>query len=157
MRTTFITAVQILPIITAFFLLGGCESTQFKSYEGKGEFLGKVETYRTIEGIDFWENGYPPRKFEIVYEVLDETGSDFFALLKNDRSIVNLAKAQGGDAVILPFEERKVQGLRNKPGNKGEELVGGYRIIDMSQSPVPLIRMRHVTSLLIIKYLPSKT
>lgn len=82
-------------------LIAGCSSTEFKSFEGKNNFYeGRGGTKVSIEGIDFWDNGEPPRKYKILGVIDDERAGNLIhrATFKSD--VAKKAKESGGDAVI---------------------------------------------------------
>lgn len=68
-------------------------------YEGEG---GEMEE---VNGIQFWSNGDPPRSFKLLGYISDtrlSTGLVGMMRVKNrNKEIAEVAKANGGDAVIL--------------------------------------------------------
>lgn len=91
----------LLLSVTLFCLIG-CASTEYQAYEGRNTvFQGEGGTKRTVEGIDFWENGEPPRKFKVLGIVDDTRGAGLIPMAMRDKAIAEKAKKQGADAVIL--------------------------------------------------------
>lgn len=53
--------------VAAALLLAACAQVDFQRYEGRGEILeGRGGTRQSIDGIDVWTNGSPPRRYRIV-------------------------------------------------------------------------------------------
>lgn len=81
-------------------------ASDFVSYEGKDavqEGIGGEK--KVVDGIDFWSNGAPPRKFKIIGYVTDSRlKSGLVGMIRMsglESSIAKEAKKAGGDAVIL--------------------------------------------------------
>jgi len=57
-------------------ILVGCATVVFQPYEGKSNlYEGDGGTKVVVDGIDFWANGSPPRKYSIIGMVVSEIGS----------------------------------------------------------------------------------
>jgi hypothetical protein len=106
--------IQILStLFVTAALLCGCSSPKFTEYHGSEVFQGAGGTMRTVDGIDFWENGEPDRKYKIL-GVIEESHKSrlpfgrFSRLFSNtgdrDSAIAKFAHKQGGDAVIFAGE-----------------------------------------------------
>lgn len=89
-------------IIALFAIaLVGCASVEFQPYEGKNNlYEGEGGTKVVVGGVDFWENGSPPRKFSIVGMVVSEIGSGVGdeAIIRS--SVAPEVKKRGGDAAV---------------------------------------------------------
>lgn len=87
--------------ITLIGILTGCATTDFQPYESKNNFYeGTGGTKIVVDGIDFWANGTPPRKYSIIGMVASEVGSGV-----GDESLIRTAvasevKKQQGNAAI---------------------------------------------------------
>ncbi|MSQ73195.1 MAG: hypothetical protein EXR27_18205 [Betaproteobacteria bacterium] len=81
--------------------IAGCATIDFQPYEGKTKILeGEGGTKVVTDGIDFWANGTPPRKYTIIGIVTSEVAAGI-----GDEGIVRSAVAaevtkQGGNAAI---------------------------------------------------------
>ena len=88
-------------IITLSVFLTGCATVDFQPYEGKNNlYEGNGGTKIVVDGIDFWANGTPPRKYTIIGMVVSEVGSGV-----GDESLIRDAvasevKKQQGNAAI---------------------------------------------------------
>ena len=89
----------------------GC-STTFTEYRGQSIVEGKGGTVRKVDGIDFWENGDPDRKYQILGVIDDSRGDSIFVPGK-DGAIAKVAREHGGDAVVLLRSERELGAIDN--------------------------------------------
>jgi len=99
-------------IIGALLLTVGTTTvaSDFVSYEGRDAVQeGNGGEKKTVDGIDFWANGAPPRKFKVIGYITDsrlKTGLIGMMRMSGlDSSIAKEAKKAGGDAVILTNAE----------------------------------------------------
>lgn len=88
----------------------------FTPYEGKDAVQeGTGGSKKTVDGIDFWSNGAPPRKFQIIGFMEDtRRKSGLFGMARMaslEGSIAKIAKKEGADAVILVESGDEVIGL----------------------------------------------
>jgi len=83
-------------------LLTACTSTDFLRYEGRKDlvFEGQGGARTVVDGVDFWEQGEPPRKYQLLGYIRDERGTGLIYRLKKNGDIAAKAKAVGGDAVM---------------------------------------------------------
>jgi hypothetical protein len=106
----------ILALLLATVSTASYAATQFLSYEGNDAIQeGRGGSKRVVNGIEFWIEGQPPRKFQVLGTLLDErheTGLIGMARMSSlDSDIAKAAKQAGGDAVILADEGEKVTGV----------------------------------------------
>ncbi len=78
----------------------------FKRYYGRDAVIeGKGGEMEQIEGVDYWTNGDPPRRYEIIGYIEDRrhaSGLVGMARLKSlPKQVARMAKENGGDAVIM--------------------------------------------------------
>ncbi len=82
-------------------VLAGCATVNYQPYEGKNNlYEGEGGSKVTKDGIDFWANGAPPRKYTIIGVVDAEIGE---GLGDNDilrSAVASEVKKQGGHAAI---------------------------------------------------------
>jgi len=98
----------LLPLL----LLAGCASaTVFQAYEGPATvYKGTGGTKTVVDGIEFWNIGTPPRKYQIIGVIRDSRPSDALLMAFRDGSMAGEVKRQGGDAVILVYDNDKYVG-----------------------------------------------
>ena len=95
---------QFLLFIIVCLVLGGCTalvSSDYQQYEGRNNVHeGTGGTKVVVDGVDFWANGSPPRKFAILGVVTSDVGAGFGdqALIRS--SVASRVKHVGGDAAV---------------------------------------------------------
>ena len=57
---------MLTALFAAALLLCGCSSLKFTAYQVSGVFQGKGGIEREVDGVDFWEDGEPGRKYKIL-------------------------------------------------------------------------------------------
>lgn len=93
----------------------GSAGTQFLTYQGDdGIQKGQGGEAKVVDGVDFWVEGSPPRRFQILGTIEDErhkTGLiGMVAMSGLERDIAKKAREAGGDAVILSGSQDNVKG-----------------------------------------------
>ena len=100
------------------FTLAGCATVDFQPYEGKNNlYEGEGGTKVVVDGIEFWANGSPPRKYSIIGMVVSEIGSGVGdeAIIRS--SVAGEVKKQGGDAAVQVNNNNSFAGvIRTAPG-----------------------------------------
>lgn len=130
---TTMTRRHLLAIALVAMLVTSCSSTNFIEYRGQGVVEGKGGTVRVVEGIDFWENGEPNRKYRILGVIDDSRGEGLISRRGKDKAIANVARERGGDAVILSGSSREFRGMDLDSG---------------------AARYKRITKLVVVKYVP---
>jgi hypothetical protein len=90
-------------------------ASEFVAYEGRDAVQqGNGGEKKNVNGVDFWSNGAPSRKFKIIGYVTDSRlKSGLIGIIRmsgRDSSIAKEAKKAGGDAVILTNSEAVTKG-----------------------------------------------
>ncbi len=87
--------------------------TRFEVYEGKNDILeGSGGTKITEHGIDFWTNGAPPRRYQIIGIITDNRGEgNLIGRAVGSKSVAKKVIKAGGNAVILLDQQSKVTGV----------------------------------------------
>jgi len=124
---------HLLAVLLVTILATSCSTTNFTEYRGQGVVEGKGGTVRVVEGIDFWENGEPDRKYRILGVIDDSRGDGLISRLGKDGAIAKVARERGGDAVILSGSSRELRGVDLDSG-------AAYH--------------RRITKLVVVKYVP---
>jgi len=91
---------------------------EFLPYEGKNTVReGDGGTKKVVDGIEFWSDGAPPRPFKLLGYITDrrhKTGLlGMVRMASLESSIAEVAKSNGGDAVILVSSEAETVGVIN--------------------------------------------
>jgi hypothetical protein len=133
----------------------------FLIYEGPDAVRqGQGGERKTVDGVDFWLSGNPPRKFQVLGSLVDrrhKTGIYGAIRMSGlDSDIAKAAKQAGGDAVILQEENDEVTGIAdfrsaNVYGTGGPTWYNGNGFSSGVARPIEA----HNSSYLVIKYLPD--
>ncbi len=91
-------------------LLAGCASTNFSAYQGAPVQQGTGGAVVKVDGIDLWQDGTPPRKFQVIGVITDSRAAGPLAMAGRNKGIAAMAKAHGGDGVLLSVDERQFAG-----------------------------------------------
>jgi hypothetical protein len=100
--------IKFLSTLLITVLFCGCSSTNFTEYRGPAVVQGKGGTVRVVDGIDFWENGDPDRKFKILGVIDDRRDVGIFTRSGRDSAVAKVARERGGDAVIFISSDREL-------------------------------------------------
>lgn len=110
-----------LPVLLAFFALCACANTQYQPYYGKNDIVeGKGGTMKSYEGIEFWENGDPPKKYKILGVINDSRADALIPYLTAKKDIVKKVKEAKGDATILLEDFEKITGYSGEMNYSGQ-------------------------------------
>ncbi|MEN9863977.1 MAG: hypothetical protein RLZZ601_1741 [Pseudomonadota bacterium] len=92
--------MRIICLLITITFLTACATIDFQPYEGNSAYEGSGGTKVVVDGVDFWANGAPPRKFKIIGVVTSEIGSGYGdeALIRS--SVASEVIKQGGNAAI---------------------------------------------------------
>jgi hypothetical protein len=103
--------IQMLStLFVATVFLCSCSSARFTEYHGSEVFQGTGGSVRAVDGIDFWKNGEPDRKYKILGIIEESRGyrlpfGRFSRLFSDsgdrDSAIAKAAHKHGGDAVVF--------------------------------------------------------
>ncbi|MGY4531476.1 hypothetical protein ACVW0Y_000586 [Pseudomonas sp. TE3786] len=98
----------IATLMVATALLSGCAlyaSTTFQPYETKdGTYVGRGGARETIDGIDFWSSGEPPRKYKVIGVITDKRVNNPITMDGLKGAVASKAREAGGNAVIWDGE-----------------------------------------------------
>ena len=109
--------IIIFALCALSILISGCATTEFSSYETKDNkvFEGKGGSKVVVDGIDFWENGDPPRRFKVL-GFIDDGRLQHVVMMASIRSdIAKKAKEVGADAIIPAGTQSQVWGGEGAP------------------------------------------
>jgi hypothetical protein len=63
--------------------------------------IGQGGAAKTINGVDIWQIGTPPRKFQIIGFIEDSRPGGPPSMAQRDGALAAVAKAHGGDGVLI--------------------------------------------------------
>jgi len=138
----------------------------FIAYEGKDAVQeGAGGAKKTIDGIDFWTDGAPPRTFKLIGYIQDtRRKSGLFGMARMaglEGSIAKTAKKNGGDAVILvdaTTETIGTFGQSNQTGSANISAYGNTAHVQNSgrvQTSTAAVNDQH-SRYAVVKYLPEE-
>lgn len=136
-------------------------ASDFLTYEGKDAIHeGRGGERKTVDGVDFWMSGDPPRRYQVLGSIVDRRhqsgliGLARMSALNHD--MAKIAKGAGGDAVILEGEGTDVIGVTSSGGANvsgygyGGQLSGWGSAWSVA-SPI----RKHDSRWMVIRYLPD--
>ena len=104
-----------LAAVALALTINAAQAQEFLPYEGKNTLQeGEGGTKKIVDGIEFWADGAPPKQFKLLGYMTDRRhktgliGMMSMASLESD--VAKVAKANGGDAVILLSSEAETVG-----------------------------------------------
>jgi len=161
MRKSAFLGVAICLAIAGSIPARAWASPEFLAYEGRDSIHeGQGGDKKTVEGIDFWMDGDPPHKFQVLGAITDrrhETGIYGAIRMSGlESDIAKAAKAAGGDAVILQSEGSDVTGSVGVASGS----VNGYASGGAFQANGFAVGSRreikdHEARYIVVKYLPD--
>ena len=137
----------------------GYASPEFLQYEGRNAVReGQGGERKSVEGVDFWLRGDPPRRYQVIGSLSDKrhkTGIIGAVRMSGlDADIAKAAKAAGGDAVILEGDQDVVTGVATSSfGNTNGTYGGGAFSAGRSSFGVTRAIQDHESSYVVVKYL----
>jgi hypothetical protein len=136
-------------------------ASDFLAYEGRDAIHeGRGGERKTVDGVDFWMTGEPPRRYQVLGSIVDrrhQSGLIGLARMSAlDHDMAKIAKTAGGDAVILEGEGTDVIGAAGYTSSEfnGYGAGGGFHGNASTFSGSHLIR-KHDSRWTVIKYLPD--
>ncbi|MGA0603510.1 hypothetical protein ACO2Q3_22575 [Caulobacter sp. KR2-114] len=139
----------------------GAASPEFLVYEGRNAVHdGQGGERKTVDGVDFWMRGDPPRRYQVLGSLSDRRhktglyGAIRMSGLESD--LAKAAKAAGGDAIILEGEQDEVTGVTGSTfGNVNGTYGGGYYSGNGSAFGISREIKDHESRYLVVRYLPD--
>lgn len=144
----------------AWYLSGAAvASPQFMQYESRNAVReGQGGERKTVDGVDFWMRGDPPRRYQIVGSLTDERHkTGLFGLIRMsslESDIAKAAKAAGGDAVILEAEGDDTIGMVGQSfGNTNGTYGNGSFNANGSSFGIARPMQNHESRYIVVKYM----
>lgn len=125
----------------------------FKRYYGRDAVVeGQGGEMESIEGVDYWTNGDPPRRYEIIGYIEDRRHASGLVgkmrLKSLPKQVAKMAKENGGDAVIMVSAQDDVIGY----ASNANATVNGNRAYGTAMvAPVAKRESRFA----VVRYLPD--
>jgi hypothetical protein len=128
-----------------FLLVLPSMAQEFLPFEGKQTvYEGNGGTRRNIDGIDFWENGDPPKKYMLLGYITDrrhKTGIWGAISMSNlETDVAKVAKQAGADAVILVSSDTETTGSTGYvPPNGGARTIRPVQKFDSKYAVIKYV------------------
>ena len=141
--------------------LTAAAAPEFLRYEGRDAVHeGRGGERKTVDGVDFWLRGDPPRRYEVIGSLNDrrhKTGLYGAIRMSGlDTELAKAAKAAGGDAVILDEERDEVTGVGSSAFASGSDSYGGGAYYaNASGFGIQRAIKDHESRYIVVKYLPD--
>ena len=115
-------------------LIAGCatsktEVSEYRAAPGQDVLTGKGGAVKVVDGLDVWQDGgTPPRQYRVVAQSKSNyrtgTAGDLGQRSSAIKQMVDEAKKQGADAVIILDEQSEVAGVASQPGMSTTKVTG---------------------------------
>jgi hypothetical protein len=138
-----------VPIAALALLLAGCV-TEYYPYQGGGPMIGQGGAAKRIDGIDIWQIGAPPRKFQIIGFIEDTRPGSPPSMAQRDSALAAVAKQHGGDGVLIQSDVVQYAGSVTS-GNAFTTFGAGSAFTTGSAISAPIVRREG--RFFVIKYL----
>lgn len=128
----------------------GCATTEYKTFEAKNNlFEGKGGTKVIVDGMEFWDNGDPPRRFKVIGIIDDQRPGAIIPMSQLRSDIVKKAQEAGGDAVVQLGNQSQIAGFYTNSSASGYSY-GNTANISGTATTIPM--RRNVAKFAVIKY-----
>ena len=109
------TMTRIVGLLLALLAMPVFASPEFTRYYGRDAVIeGQGGEMKVVEGVEFWSNGAPPRRFELLGYLSDRrhaSGMLGKIRLKGlEKDIAKAALQNGGEAVVLVSADQEIVG-----------------------------------------------
>ena len=145
-------AVRALAAAGLVAALAGCATTTYRPFETHGDavFEGKGGTRSIENGMDIWDWGDPPRRYQVLGLIDDERPGDAAPMAHLRSDMVKKAREVGGQALIQVRSQSRVVGAQTT-GNVGAAANAGAATAMGSTTSVPL--RKNTAQFIVIRYL----
>lgn len=134
-------------------LLGGCASTEFTPWEGNTIEQGTGGSKKVVNGIDIWQYGTPPRRYQIIGIIEDKRDPDeLFGDLLND--VTQKARDVGANGLIFMETNRRMTGSVTNPGSTEIKVKNNDTVTATSTPGFTTINYEDTVRFQAVRYLP---
>lgn len=96
--------IKIIFSLIAIAVLFGCAQTNYQQFEGRNGpqiIEGQGGTKEIVNGFEIWDNGTPPRRYQVLGVVAVEDFDNPFGNQRIRAALAEQIKAVGGDAAVV--------------------------------------------------------
>ena len=142
---------RLIALFVLCLLAGGCASTNYSTFEGGRVIEGTGGTKKTVDGIDIWNNGSPPRKFKVIGIIDDVRRQSLIGMDGYEGTLVKKAKEAGGDGIIFLDSRSELVGYYHS-GESGTAHYNQGQISYQSHGSITRGIRDKITKVAVIKY-----
>lgn len=90
-------------LLAGVLAIAACAQTNYQVYEGRGAQIveGQGGTKQVIDGYEIWDNGNPPKRYQVLGVTTIEDFDNVFGNQRMRSAIAQQIKQAGGDAAIV--------------------------------------------------------
>ena len=113
-------------VLGALAVLTGCAQTNYQVYEGRTSQIieGQGGTKEVIDGYEIWDNGDPPRRYQVLGVTTVEDFDNLFGNARMRTAIAEEIKKAGGDAAIVQDGYSQGQSMNMAFNSRGQMAIG---------------------------------
>ena len=118
--------IYTLLAVLLIFLIG-CAQTNYQQYEGRNGsqiIEGIGGTKEIVNEYEIWDNGTPPRRYQILGVVSVEDFDNVFGRQRIRAALSEQIKAVGGDAAVVVDTSGGGSGMAMLVGSNGQMTAG---------------------------------
>jgi hypothetical protein len=108
-------------------IVAGCAHTNYQQFEGRNGpqiIEGTGGTKEIVNGYEIWDNGTPPRRYEVLGVVAVEDFDNVFGNQRIRSALSDQLKAAGGDAAVVVDTSGGGSGMSMAFGSNGQMAAG---------------------------------
>ncbi|NCA89992.1 MAG: hypothetical protein EOM92_14065 [Gammaproteobacteria bacterium] len=142
-------SLLVIFAILSALVVTGC-ATEYKVYEGRNNVIeGKGGTKIVVDGMEIWDNGDPPRTYQVLGVIEDSRSGGLIAQAMHNGDMVSKARAYGGEALIKLSADSEITGYITS--SSGSANVYGNNISGYGTT-LTMPARRNYTKYAVIKY-----
>lgn len=131
-------------------LVACAATTEFKPFSsGESIFVGQGGTKVVVNGMEIWDDGDPPRKFQVLGYIDDERHGGI-PMMQFRSDMVKKARDTGGDAIVQLTSRSRITGYFKTDALMTDP--GGNPVTGLDTSMTMPVR-RNVAKFAVIKFL----
>lgn len=134
-------------VLAFAFCVPASAGVQFATYEGPNAVQAGTGGAKIVaEGVDFWTDGTPPRRYQVLGYLTDTRGNGSFSKHAiGSKGLAKRVRELGGDALIVLDQKTSSESFGGMVLPNG---FGGVRVIGRQMNTVS-------TKFAVVRYLPN--
>lgn len=131
-------------ILACSLVAAGCAQTNYQVYEGRNANIveGQGGTKEVIDGYEIWDNGNPPRRYQVLGVSTIEDFDNVFGNQRMRSAIAVEIKRAGGDAAVVldGWSQGQSVGVGTAINSKGQMAVGTGQSFGRKQTRYQIVK-----------------